>query len=213
MIQSKSSWNRRRLKKNSENLKSFPEDDLRSIDRVCHIVGPRFGTNFAFHSRRRHRRQPNRGETRTMSTYHWQRRWDPFREFQREVGRLFETLEPVQHWRVARGVPPINLYDAGERYVLTAQLPGIGSDEVDLSITGETLTIRGDRKRPEGVTEESYRRQERQFGRWTRTVTLPDRVDSGAVSASFANGVLTVTLPKADEAKPRQISVTPAANA
>ncbi len=148
-----------------------------------------------------------------MSTYHWQRRWDPFREFQREVGRLFETLEPVQHWRVARGVPPINLYDAGERYVLTAQLPGIGSDEVDLSITGETLTIRGDRKRPEGVTEESYRRQERQFGRWTRTVTLPDRVDSGAVSASFANGVLTVTLPKADEAKPRQISVTPAANA
>jgi HSP20 family protein len=148
-----------------------------------------------------------------MNTFPWQRRWDPFREFQREVGRLFETMEPVQHWRVARGVPPINLYDAGERYVLTAQLPGVGPEEVDLSITGETLTMRGDRKRTEGVGEESYRRQERQFGRWTRTVTLPDRVDSNNVSASFANGVLTVTLPKAEEAKPRQISVTPAQSA
>ena len=146
-----------------------------------------------------------------MSGVHWQRRWDPFRDFQREVGRLFESLEPIQHWRVARCVPPINLYDAGEKYILTAQLPGIGPDEVDLSITGETLTMRGDRKRPEGVSEESYRRQERQFGRWTRTVTLPDRVDGSKVSAAFADGVLTVTLPKAEEAKPRQISVAPAA--
>jgi HSP20 family protein len=141
----------------------------------------------------------------------WQRRWDPFRDFQREVGRLFESLEPVEHWRVARGVPPINLYDAVDRYILTALLPGIGPDEVDLSITGETLTILGDRKRAEGVTDESYRRQERQFGRWTRTITLPDRVNSLDVSASFAHGVLTVNLPKAEEAKPRQISVTPAA--
>jgi HSP20 family protein len=145
-----------------------------------------------------------------MSGLNWQRRWDPFRDFQREVGRLFESMEPIQHWRVPRGVPPINLYDSGEHYILTAQLPGVGPDEVDLTITGETLTIRGDRKRTEGIAEESYRRQERQFGRWTRTVTLPDRVDSSNVSASFANGVLTVTLPKAEESKPRQISVTPA---
>ena len=65
-------------------------------------------------------------------------------------------------------------------------------EEIDLSITGETLTLRGERKRPEGVADESYRRQERPFGRWTRTVTLPDRVESGQVSASYAQGVLTV---------------------
>jgi HSP20 family protein len=147
-----------------------------------------------------------------MSGLNWQRHWDPFRDFQREVGRLFESMEPVQRWRVARVIPPINLYDAGETYILTAQLPGVGPDEVDLSITGETLTVRGDRKRPEGVSEESFRRQERQFGRWTRTVTLPDRVDGANVSATFANGVLTVTLPKAEESRPRQINVTPAAN-
>jgi len=146
-----------------------------------------------------------------MSGLNWQRHWDPFRDFQREVGRLFERLEPAQHWRVAPGGPPINLYDAGESYILTAPLPGVGPEEVDLSITGETLTMRGDRKRPDGVSEESYRRQERQFGRWTRTVTLPDRVDGANVSATFSNGVLTVTLPKAEEARPRQINVTPAA--
>jgi HSP20 family protein len=143
-----------------------------------------------------------------MNGLGWQRRWDPFHELQREVGRLFETLEPIQTWRMARQFPPINLYDAGDRYVLTAPVPGMSPEELDLSITGETLTVRGERKRPEGVTDESYRRQERPFGRWARTVTLPDRVEGGQVSASYAQGVLTVTLPKAESARPRQISVT-----
>ncbi len=146
-----------------------------------------------------------------MSGAGWPRRWDPFREFQREVGRLFETLEPLQTWRVTRQFPPINLYDAGDRYVLTAPVPGMVPEELELSITGETLTLRGERKRPEGVSDESYRRQERPFGRWTRTVTLPDRVESGEVSASYAQGLLTVTLPKAESAKPRLISVSSSA--
>lgn len=143
-----------------------------------------------------------------MNGQAWQRRWDPFREFQREVGRLFETLEPLQTWRQARQYPLVNLYDAGDRYVLTAPVPGMGPDELDLSITGETLTLRGERKRSDGVADESYRRQERFAGRWTRTVTLPDRVESTQVAASYAQGVLTITLPKAESARPRQISVT-----
>ena len=147
-----------------------------------------------------------------MSGFQVPRRWDPFREFQREVGRLFETLEPLQNWRLHRQFPAINLYDAGDRFILTAELPGMASEDVDVALTGETLTLRGERKRPEGVPEESYRRQERQFGRWTRTVTLPDRVDGAKVSATFAHGVLTVHLPKAEDSRPRQINVTPAAN-
>jgi len=144
-----------------------------------------------------------------MSRLNWQRRWDPFRDFQREIGRLFETFEPVTQWRAARAFPAVNLYDAGEAYVLTAQLPGVGPEDVDLSITGDTLTLRGERKRAEGVSEEGYRRQERQYGRWTRTVTLPDRVENGEVSASFGNGILSVTLPKSEASRPRQISVRP----
>ena len=145
-----------------------------------------------------------------MSGPGWQRRWDPFREFQREVGRLFETLEPLQTWRVTRQFPAINLYDAGDHYVLTAPVPGMTPEELELSITGETLTLRGDRKRLEGIPDESYRRQERPFGKWTRTVTLPDRVDSAKVSASYAQGVLTVAVPKAESARPRLISVSAA---
>ncbi|WP_406700697.1 Hsp20/alpha crystallin family protein [Singulisphaera sp. Ch08] len=142
-----------------------------------------------------------------MSGLNWQRRWDPFRDLQREVGRLFESLEPLQSWRLARHEPSINLYDGGDKYCLTARLPGMNPEDLDLSITGETLTLRGERKRPEGVPDESYRRQERQFGRWTRTISLPDRVDSGQVTATIAQGLLTITLPKAESAKPRQIAI------
>ena len=145
-----------------------------------------------------------------MSGLNWQRRWDPFRDLQREVGRLFESLEPFHPWRLERQFPALNLCDAGDRYILTAQLPGLSPEDVDLSITGETLTLRGERKRPEGVADESYRRQERLFGRWSRTVALPDRIDSATVSASFAQGILTVTLPKAEGARPRHIAVSAA---
>ncbi len=142
-----------------------------------------------------------------MNGIQWQGRWDPLRELQREMGRLFEGLDPFQPLRHVRQYPPLNVYDAGEGYILSAQLPGLAADDVELSITGETLTMRGERKRPEGVKDDSYRRQERPMGRWSRTITLPDRVDSAGVSASFTNGILTVHLPKAENAKPRHITV------
>ena len=143
-----------------------------------------------------------------MGSLAWDRRWDPFRELQNEVGRIFQSLDPLQTSRRVQIFPPLNLYDLGDRYLLLAQLPGVAPGELDLSITGETLTMRGERKRPEGVKDESFRRQERPVGRWSRTATLPDRVDTAAVTASFGNGVLSVELPKAESAKPRQIKVT-----
>jgi len=143
-----------------------------------------------------------------MTGFHMPQRWDPFREIQREVGRLFETLEPLQNWRLHRQFPAVNLYDASDRFILTVELPGTAPEDVDVSLTGETLTLRGERKRPEGVPEESYRRQERLFGKWSRTVPLPERVDGSKVAAEFARGVLTVSLPKAEEARPRHITVT-----
>jgi HSP20 family protein len=139
------------------------------------------------------------------------RRWDPFRDLQREVGRLFETLEPLQNWRLQRPFPAINLYDARDKYILNAELPGLAPEEIELSIAGETLTLRGERKLAEGVSDENFRRQERQFGRWSRSITLPDRIDGPGVSAQFANGILTVTLPKAVDAQPRQITISPVA--
>src|SRR5690606_16674528 len=119
-----------------------------------------------------------------MSGMGWSPRWDPFRELQREVGRLFQSLERCAGRRVPWHYPPMNLHDAGDRYVLIVPLPGLSPDDLDLSITGETLTLRGERKRAEGVPDDSYRRQERFFGRWSRTLTLPGRIESGQVSAS-----------------------------
>ena len=148
-----------------------------------------------------------------MRTWQGPSSWDPFRDFQREVGRIFETLGPPQSGRIPRGLPPVNLYEQNQRYILTTPLPGMKPEEVELSITGDTLTIRGERKRPEGVAEESYRRQERVLGRWTRTVTLPGRVETAAIAATFAQGLLTVTIPKIEQAAPRQINVTAAPTA
>jgi HSP20 family protein len=145
-----------------------------------------------------------------MSGFHVPRRWDPLREIQREVGRFLETLEPLQGFRLPRPFPAINLYDATDRYVLTAELPGMVPGELDLSISGETIVLRGERRRPEAVSDENYRRQERQFGRWSRSLTLPQRVDGTNVAATMTAGVLTVVLPKAEDARPHQIPVAAA---
>jgi HSP20 family protein len=142
-----------------------------------------------------------------MGGLQWQGPWDPFQEIRREVGRLLGNIETMGV-RVPRPFPSMNLYDAGDQYFLTAELPGVSPREIELSIAGETLTLRGERRRPEGISEDRYRRQERQFGRWARSVTLPDRVDGAGVSASFAHGILMVTLPKDADARPRQIAVS-----
>ncbi len=141
------------------------------------------------------------------------RRWDALRDLQREVGRLFETFAPLTNWRIPRQFPAINLYDAGGAYLVTVELPGHNSRDLELTLNGaDTLTLRGERKRDETIADESYRRQERPFGRWSRTVPLPGRVDPDRVSAVFALGVLTVNLPKVEESQPRQIMVRSAAD-
>jgi HSP20 family protein len=143
-----------------------------------------------------------------MSGVPFQRGWDPFRELHREVGRLIVSLDPFQSASRLQGYPPLNVFDGGDRYLMSVQLPGMTAADIELTIAGETITIRGERRRPEGVKDDSYRRQERPMGRWMRSVTLPDRVESGQVAASFADGILTVSIPKAEEARPRRITVS-----
>lgn len=138
----------------------------------------------------------------------WRGGWDPFEELQREVGRLFQSLGPFPSPRLVRLFPLVNLYAAEDEYILAAQLPGLAPEEVELTVTHETLTLRGDRRRTEGVKDDAYRRQERIMGRWSRTITLPDRIDESRATAHFANGVLTARLPKAEGAKPRHIVVS-----
>ena len=136
------------------------------------------------------------------------RPWDPLLDLEREVRRLFASVGFVEAARLTKAYPPLGLYESAEAYLVTVELPGVEPENLDLSIEGDTLTLKGERLAPESVGEDRYRRRERLFGRWSRSVILPRRIDAEGVSASFSQGVLTVRLPKAAEQKPRQITVS-----
>lgn len=102
--------------------------------------------------------------------------------------------------------PPLNIFEKGDRFLLTLEVPGVSLEDIDLSVTADTLTIEGERKPPE-VDEECYHRRERRFGHFKRSVTLPDRVRPDGITATLKAGVLTVEFPKAEPVKPQQIRV------
>lgn len=123
----------------------------------------------------------------------------------REGGRSRDAALPVYAWR--RSMPSVNIYDAGESFLVIAELPGVRPGDFELALTGGTLTLRGSRNPDETVPDEAYRRQERPFGSWSRSVALPSRVDPERVRATLAHGVLTVELPKSEAVPTRQIMV------
>jgi HSP20 family protein len=132
---------------------------------------------------------------------------DPFRELQREMGRLLDALPALQAWRVGHPFPAMNLLETSDRYILTAELPGLTSNEIELSVAGQSLTIRGERSGA-AVRDDAYRRKERGTGTWSRTYSFPTRVDAEGIAAVLARGVLVVELPKAEDVRVRRIAVT-----
>ena len=103
--------------------------------------------------------------------------------------------------------PSLNVWSNGSQAVVTVQLPGINPEELDLSLDGNTLTVRGERKELELGEGESVHRRERRFGSFARTVELPFEVENEEVSARYVHGVLEVTLPRAESNAPRKIQV------
>jgi HSP20 family protein len=145
-------------------------------------------------------------------------RWDPFREIaqvQQHVNRAFadafgrndEGLFNAGAW-----VPPVDIYQENDHeLVLSAELPDMTRDDIEITVDNNTLTVRGEKKLPAHLKEEQYRRVERRYGTFSRSFSLPPTVDAGKVAAEYRNGVLTVRLPLREEAKPRQIKVNVAA--
>lgn len=103
--------------------------------------------------------------------------------------------------------PALDLYQSNDNVVAVVELPGMRKEDIDISLHDGTLTISGERKR-ESTDGEKAQRTERYVGTFRRSIALPTRVDAGKVSASYENGILKVTLPKAEEAKPKQIKVS-----
>jgi HSP20 family protein len=126
--------------------------------------------------------------------------------FRRRMNHLLHDLDDVARARPAPAAPRINLRDADDAFIVEAEVPGLGVDDIDVRATGESLTIRGERKEsaPEGY---SVHRNERRALRFSRSLALPARVDVAAVSAEVKDGILTVTLPKHPDVQPRAITV------
>ena len=108
------------------------------------------------------------------------------------------------------GFPPVNIFDAGDGVAVIAEIPGIDPKSINVSGHGHTLTIQGERRRETSTEATGYHRRERSFGEFSRSIQLPEQLDIDKAAASYDAGILTVKIPKAEAAKPRQIAVNPA---
>jgi HSP20 family protein len=143
-----------------------------------------------------------------MPVFRIRQTWEPLHDLERHVDRLLENFPfPFPTIRFERQYPPINVYETNNEYLLTAELPGVTGESLELSVSGGVLTLRGSRLPPSGVADDQFRRHERVWGQWERMVQVPDRIREDLVTAELNHGILKVHLPKADEAKSRQIQV------
>jgi HSP20 family protein len=141
-------------------------------------------------------------------------RWEPFRELvslREAMDRLFEEsfVRPGGGRLAPAGmeVPAVDVYQTDDAVVVKSAIPGIKPEDIDISITGDTLTIKGETRVEEEVNEENYIRRERRYGSFCRSLALPLPVVTEKAEAEFENGVLTLTLPKAEEVKPKAIKI------
>lgn len=142
-------------------------------------------------------------------------RFDPFRELttmQDRINRIFGDIyyRSFDDDVMSRGdwMPPVDIYQNGnQELVIKAELPGLKKEDLDVRVENNTLTLRGERKREETVKNEQFHRVERSYGAFSRSFSLPSTIDTEKVNADFTDGVLSITLPLKEEAKPRQIEV------
>jgi HSP20 family protein len=144
-------------------------------------------------------------------------RFDPLGEIvslRSAMDRLFEDsfVNPTTWRTLANGTaitPELDVHETEDELVVTAALPGLRAEDVELTITGQNLTMRGEFKANEEVKREQYLYRERRYGAFHRSLQLPVRVEGEKASATFVDGILTLRIPKADEVKPRQIRISP----
>lgn len=136
--------------------------------------------------------------------------WKPFGEIEDWQQRMEDFFgRPIwRHDGEKAWMPAIDVFERDDKFVVKAELPGMKEEDVDVSVTGDTLTIKGEKKTETEVKEEDYYRSERSYGSFYRSIPLPSTVDPGKIEANIEDGVLEVTLPKFAEVKPKKIAVS-----
>jgi HSP20 family protein len=142
-------------------------------------------------------------------------RFEPYRELASMQDRINRIFGDAFHRRydddvMQRGdwMPPVDIFENDQQeIVLRAELPGVEKDQIDIRVENNTLTLRGERTRSSEVKDEQYHRVERSYGTFSRSFSLPSRIDTEKVRADFKDGLLTIALPIREEAKPKQIEV------
>ena len=137
-------------------------------------------------------------------------RWEPFRvsDIQNEVNRLFDNFFGRPASTTGRAwVPPVDMYATKDDVVLTLELPGVSEKDVNVSITGDLLTVKGERRFEHQANEQELLHVERTYGKFERLVQLPMAVQADRVKATYRDGVLEIKLPKAEELKPKEIKI------
>jgi HSP20 family protein len=146
-------------------------------------------------------------------------RWEPFREMlnmRRDMDRLFDnffeaspqTWEGQTNWQTNWGLA-VDVSENEDSFIVKASVPGINPDDIEVTLTDNVLTIKGETRSDTESEKDKYHVRERRFGSFARTLSLPVPLKSDAIEATHENGVLTLTLPKAEEVKPRRISIKP----
>jgi len=142
-----------------------------------------------------------------LPTLRFRSTFDELNQMRQQLERLFEGY-PSPYQRPRAGVfPLINLTEDQNNFYVRAELPGVKADELEIQATGNNLSITGERKIPAVAEDARYHRREREAGTFSRIIGMPTDVNSEKVEARLENGILTVVIPKAEAAKPRQIAV------
>ena len=139
-------------------------------------------------------------------------RWEPFQgvgSLQEQVNRLFGELSgrTSDESALSTWAPAVDIYETEHELVVKADLPDVDPKDLDIRVENNLLSLRGERKFEKKVSEENYLRVERAYGSFTRSFSLANSVNAEAIQADYQNGVLTLTIPKREEAKPKQIKV------
>ncbi len=140
-------------------------------------------------------------------------RWEPFRDMMAvrdAMDRIFEERlirPPVPFGPWSEGTLPVDMYETDENVIVKTGIPGVNAEEIEVSVTGDTLTIKAETREEEEIQREDYLRRERRLGSYCRSVTLPGGLETEKANADYTDGVLTLSFPKAEEVKPKTIEV------